>query len=92
MGAIFGGPSGSVASQHSTRVSSSVDDTSESKAQLKAQLTGEVRLNFKSETFPLEKLADTLTIGNLTRRADPNTAAAAGRTAPGPAATTPAAP
>jgi len=76
VGAIFGGPSGSVSSQHSTRVSSAVDDTSESKAELKAQLTGDVRLNFKSETFPLEKLADSVTIGNLNQRADPNVAVA----------------
>lgn len=72
VGMIFGGPSGSISSQHSVRVASSVDDTSESKAQLKAQLTGEVRLNFKSETFPLEKLADNITIGNLNRAAEPN--------------------
>ena len=71
MGTIFGGPSGSVSSQHSTRVSSSVDDTSESKAELRAKLTGEVRLNFKSETFPLEKLANNVQIGNLNRVADP---------------------
>jgi hypothetical protein len=72
VGSIFGGPSGSISSQHATRVASSVDDTSESKAQLKAQLTGEVRLSFKSETFPLEKLADNFTIGALNRAAEPN--------------------
>ncbi len=89
MGSIFGGPSGSLSSQHSTRVSSAVDDTSESKAELKAQLTGDVRLNFKSETFPLEKLADSVTIGNLNQRADPNIAVARQRASGAPAQTTP---
>jgi hypothetical protein len=44
-------------SDHMTTVSSAVDDTSESKAQVKAQLSGEVRVNFKSDYFPMEKLA-----------------------------------
>jgi hypothetical protein len=43
--------------EHTTTVSSSVDETSESKAELKAKLTGEVRVNFKSDYFPMEKLA-----------------------------------
>lgn len=42
---------------HVTTVASSVDEESESKAQLKAKLTGEVRVNFKSDYFPMEKLA-----------------------------------
>ncbi|WP_428267251.1 hypothetical protein [Haliangium sp.] len=69
---ILGTGGASVSTQHTTKVSSSVDDTSESKAKLKAQLTGEVRLNFKSETFPLEKMADSISIGNLQQAADPN--------------------
>ncbi len=75
MPSILGTGGASVHTQHTTKVSSSVDDTSESKAQLKAQLTGEVRLNFKSETFPLEKMADSIAIGNLQQTADPNAAA-----------------
>lgn len=43
--------------RHVTTVSSSVSEDSESKAQLKAKLTGEVRVNFKSDYFPMEKLA-----------------------------------
>ncbi len=42
---------------HVATVESSVDDTSESKAEVKAKLSGEVRVNFKSDYFPMEKLA-----------------------------------
>ncbi|WP_292999380.1 hypothetical protein [Nevskia sp.] len=42
---------------HVTTVASSVDENSESKAEVKAKLTGEVRVNFKSDYFPMEKLA-----------------------------------
>ncbi|HSU14307.1 hypothetical protein [Longimicrobium sp.] len=59
----------SALSDHKTVVSSSVDDTSESKAQLKANLTGEVRVNFKSETFPLDKMASQVQIGTVNERA-----------------------
>jgi hypothetical protein len=59
----------SSSSAHKTVVSSSVDDTSESKAQMKANLTGEVRVNFKSETFPLDKMASQVQIGTVNERA-----------------------
>src|SRR5262249_48687186 len=36
---------------------SAVEDQSESKAQVKATLSGEVRVNFKSDYFPMEKMA-----------------------------------
>lgn len=53
-----GGFSTNVNEQYArTSVSSSVDETSESKAELKTKLTGEVRVNFKSDYFPMEKLA-----------------------------------
>jgi len=53
-----GGFSSNVNEQYArTSVSSSVDETSESKAELKTKLTGEVRVNFKSDYFPMEKLA-----------------------------------
>jgi hypothetical protein len=61
--------SSSGSSAHKTVVTSSVDDTSESKAQLKANLTGEVRVNFKSETFPLEKMASQVQIASVNERA-----------------------
>jgi hypothetical protein len=43
--------------RHMTTVSSSVSEESESKQEMKAKLTGEVRVNFKSDYFPMEKLA-----------------------------------
>jgi hypothetical protein len=43
--------------RHVTTVGSAVDETSESKAEVKAKLSGEVRVNFKSDYFPMEKLA-----------------------------------
>ncbi len=43
---------------HQTTVNTAnTTDTSESAIQADAQLTGDVRVNFKSETFPLERLA-----------------------------------
>lgn len=45
------------AQDHVATVGSSVDETSESKAEVKAKLTGEVRVNFKSDYLPLEKMA-----------------------------------
>jgi hypothetical protein len=54
---IGGGASSTSSSDHVTTVQSSLDETSESKAQVKANLTGEVRVNFKSDYFPMEKLA-----------------------------------
>jgi hypothetical protein len=42
---------------HVTTVASAVDESSASKAEVKAKLTGEVRVNFKSDYFPMEKLA-----------------------------------
>lgn len=42
---------------HKTLVTSASDETSESKAEAKAKLSGSVRVKFKSETFPLERVA-----------------------------------
>lgn len=66
-----GGASASTSKSHKTTVQSSVEDQSESKAEVKAQLTGEVSLNFKSETFPLEKLATPEGMSLLQNRAQP---------------------
>jgi hypothetical protein len=76
---------------HVTTVSSSVDETSESKAELKAKLSGEVRVNFKSDYFPMEKLASPGMIASIQGNAtpfDPNPPkpAAPGTTAPSVAA------
>ncbi|WP_194745179.1 hypothetical protein [Thermaurantiacus tibetensis] len=43
--------------RHMATVGSAVDETSESKAEVKAKLSGEVRVNFKSDYLPLEKMA-----------------------------------
>jgi hypothetical protein len=42
---------------HMATVGSSLDETSESKAEVKAKLSGEVRVNFKSDFLPMEKMA-----------------------------------
>jgi hypothetical protein len=54
---IGGAAGSSSSSDHVTTVQSSLDETSESKATVKANLTGEVRVNFKSDYFPMDKLA-----------------------------------
>jgi hypothetical protein len=55
---------------HRTVVSSATTDESESKAELKAKLSGDVRVNFKTETFPLEKLASQTQLDSLNQRAE----------------------
>ena len=63
---------------HMTTVSSSVDETSSSSQEMKAKLTGEVRVNFKSDYFPMEKLASPGMIASIQGNAtpfDPNTKA-----------------
>ena len=71
----FSPVSGSVKSstehEHMTTVESSVDDSSESKADVKAKLTGEVRVNFKSDYFPMEKLANPQMIAAIQGNAIP---------------------
>lgn len=42
---------------HVATVGSAVDQSSESKAEVKAKLSGDVRVNFKSDYLPLEKMA-----------------------------------
>jgi hypothetical protein len=56
---------------HMATVESAIDDTSESKAEVKAQLTGEVQLKFKSETFPLERMVSAGGLALLNARAEP---------------------
>jgi hypothetical protein len=43
--------------EHVATVGSAVDETSESKAEVKARLSGDVRVNFKSDYLPLERMA-----------------------------------
>ncbi len=55
-----------------TVVTSAMDETSESKAEAKARLSGEVRVSFKSETFPLEKLASQTQLESMSEIARPD--------------------
>jgi hypothetical protein len=57
--------------EHETMVETSVDDTSESKAEVKAKLTGEVRVNFKSDYFPMDKMASPQMIAAIQGNAIP---------------------
>ncbi|HEY9229435.1 MAG TPA: hypothetical protein VIP11_22490 [Gemmatimonadaceae bacterium] len=56
---------------HVATVESSVGETSESKADVKAKLSGEVRVNFKSDYFPMEKLANPQMIAAIQGNAVP---------------------
>jgi hypothetical protein len=57
--------------KHVTTVQSSVDETSSSNQEMKAKLTGEVRVNFKSDYFPMEKLASPGMIASIQGNATP---------------------
>jgi hypothetical protein len=64
--------------EHVATVRSSVDNTSESKAEVKAKLTGEVRVNFKSDYFPMEKMASPQMIAAIQGNAQPPEKAVSG--------------
>lgn len=78
--------------EHVATVGSALDETSESKAEVKAKLSGEVRVNFKSDYLPLDKMATpgmmSVIQGNSTPF-NPNEGAAAGGSQSGPAAARP---
>ena len=63
--------SSETSSEHMTTVQSAVEDQSESKAEVKAKLTGEVRVNFKSDYFPMEKMASPQMIAAIQGNAKP---------------------
>jgi hypothetical protein len=65
-------------SEHVATVQSAVEDTSESKAEVKAKLSGEVRVNFKSDYFPMEKMASPQMIAAIQGNAKPPDKADAG--------------
>ena len=77
--------------EHVATVASAVDESSESKAEVKAKLSGEVRVNFKSDYLPMEKMATpemmSVIQGNSTpyNPNRPNAAAGGAAAAPGPA-------
>lgn len=66
-----GGAYANSSQSHVATVESSVDDTSQARAEVKAQLTGEVQLRFKSDVFPLEKMVDAGGLATLNARAQP---------------------
>ena len=57
--------------EHVATVQSAVEDTSESKAEVKAKLSGEVRVNFKSDYFPMDKMASPQMIAAIQGNAQP---------------------
>lgn len=65
-------------SEHVATVQSAVEDTSESKAEVKAKLSGEVRVNFKSDYFPMEKMASPQMIAAIQGNAVPPEKAVSG--------------
>jgi hypothetical protein len=76
-------------SEHMATVESSVSDTSESKAELKAKLSGEVRVNFKSDYLPMEKMATPAMMAAIQGNATPRDRPGTGATAAPPAAAQP---
>jgi hypothetical protein len=66
--------------EHVATVQSSLDETSASMAEVKAKLTGEVQVNFKSDYLPMDKLATPQMIAAIQGNATP-----VEKTAPGPA-------
>jgi hypothetical protein len=68
----FGGGSVNVNTRsHVATVKTSVDESSESKLDLSAKMQGEVRVNFKSDYMPLEKMATPEMIGAIQGNAAP---------------------
>ena len=68
----FGGGSVNVNERsHVATVKTSVDESSDSKLDLSAKLQGEVRVNFKSDYLPLEKMATPEMIGAIQGNAAP---------------------
>lgn len=94
-GWFAGGTYGSKSSGEFGRfsVETSQDEDSEATAKMKAELKGNVSVNFKSETFPLERMADILQVNQIREKAPAGMSAPGGPGAPSPAsAPAPAAP
>lgn len=69
----FGGGSVNVNEQsHVATVSTGVNESSESALEMSANLQGEVRVNFKSDYLPLEKMATPEMIGAIQGNAQPS--------------------
>jgi hypothetical protein len=72
------------------KLASASQQTTDASLSTKAALAGAVEVNFKSETFPLEKMADSFQIGRIQDNSKPGPALAKSTTAPGaPAAAAP---
>ncbi len=85
----FGGGQVSTSEQsHVATVSTAVNETSESQLELAAKMQGEVRVNFKSDYLPLEKMASPEMIGAIQGNSVPPPPRGAARPAT-PAAATP---
>jgi hypothetical protein len=86
----FGGGSVNVNEQgHVATVSTSNAEDSESKLDLQGKLTGEVRVNFKSDYLPLEKMATPQMIGAIQGNATPTPPPRMAAAPPASAATAP---
>lgn len=68
------------------KLASATQATTDAQLQSKASLAGQVEVNFKSETFPLEKMADSFQIGRIQDAAKPKPVPAAAAAAATPAA------
>lgn len=90
---VSAGMTNEFSTEHVATVGSAVDETSESKAEVKANLSGEVRVNFKSDYLPMDKLATpemmSVIQGNSTPYNPNSRPAAAAGAAPGGAPTRP---
>lgn len=64
--------------EHVATVQSAVEDQSESKAEVNAKLSGEVRVNFKSDYFPMEKMASPQMIAAIQGNSKPPEKAVSG--------------
>lgn len=68
---FVGGSVNTNTQSHVATVKTSVDETSESRLDLAAKMQGEVRVNFKSDYLPLEKMATPEMIGTIQGNAAP---------------------
>jgi hypothetical protein len=86
VGVPWGGGGAYSKSSHTATVRSSVDDTSASKAEVSARLSGDVTVAFKSETLPPERMLDALQMNQMSALAGgavPATSATPGAAQPG---------
>ncbi|MFL6331782.1 MAG: hypothetical protein ACJ754_00400 [Pyrinomonadaceae bacterium] len=66
------------------KVSTAQDEDSEATSKMHVDLAGKVNINFKSETFPLEKMGDLIGGGNIQEKVAAKAPSAAGSGQPAP--------